>query len=239
MAEHFNTLFPRTFSEFDRLVQGEADEKLSAPPLSKGRIAAAKILGKKVLYYPIKTVFYVTYDVLLLVLKIGEVVGRMFLLCAPTEKRIKTFKATFLQVIDYAMLLPSIPIIQLAEIIKLLCAAIISPKLHFRNPKLFPDKVQARYYLKNCREQFALLLKFRNRINLEEKAALHELEKAFMALATRLKKSRFLKTYAVDCDRYLKGFKIEITEKKLKQFRRYLLHLAKKRKFELSIPFPY
>lgn len=229
------TLLKFTHRQFTHLIAGAPHENHSKIQTVKAHRDAAKILGRKIALLPFRLIADICLNLILLISKIVELVGRAFAACCTDRKKLKE---TAIYVVDYACLLPSLPLIRIAEIIKLSLAALIRPKLHYRPIDSFPATEQAPYYASCTSKIFATMLASPT-LDLETKAALHELEAGVRSLGSHLPEGEEQRNHYRSSYQHACQLREGIQVAKMQHFRKEMQTLAVKQKIPLQVRFPF
>lgn len=152
--DRLRSRLPLSTKLFHRPFEGAPHEEFALARSGKGRIACLKLALKKAFLFPFEAPFFVVSDLILLVLKVGNVAKFSVL---PGHKD-KIGRAVWMAA-DYAALLPLIPLVELAELIKYIAGALFTPSLHYKLPNRLPEQKQREFYKKKAIAQLELLLK--------------------------------------------------------------------------------
>jgi hypothetical protein len=232
----FQDWFPLTSHQIVKLKGGEASE-LFAKNNVRSRIACGKLLGVRICLYPVQATFFTAFDLVLLIEKIIQISQQIFCCVCLSRRGSRKFKATLQQVGDYWMLLFLLPWFKLSKISLLACAMFINPKFYFKRPEAVSTARRADYFY-SWTIRFVEQLLLYKELNLETKAALHELENGMNTLQEALedpceKEACFKVVY-----QHVKNLRLEITCARLEQLKVVLLECAKRKKIPLQIRLP-
>lgn len=198
--DHFAFHFPVSYSLFDRLFGGKPQEEYSKPGSKAGRVACGKLAAKKIVLCPLSLPFLTLYSFGLSLLKLAELSARSFTLLAPSKKHVRQFVNNAKQATDYLMLTGLMPVKIVAEIVKLISAAIFDSRYYFSPPELYPIPIQISYYQEIIEKCF-YRLRIARQLNLQIKAELHEIDKVqdkiFKNLKDKTKRLDFLKAFRI------------------------------------------
>lgn len=173
----FASHFPVTHSHLDKFFGWRPHEEYSKNTL-RGRQSCCKLAFKKIAYFPLSLPLLTTYALGMAIIKIAELVGRIFTLVSSKRNFRQKFIETGKQATDFLMATCILPIKLVAEIIKLMSAAIFDARFYYASPRLYPFPVQLAYYKKRLNSDF---YKFRiaSGMTLQLKAEAYEIEQNY------------------------------------------------------------
>lgn len=232
------SLFPLTSNQWKQLHQGEPHESFSEKHGCQACKECGKLLGKKVLWFPLEVPFFIVSNVVLIIGKMGEIAYRVLVLCGgSTAKKRNKIKAVALQFTDYIFLLPVYSIVKILEILKLFFATCGNPKLHFKHPDKVSLEQQEKFYEGYAQRTFEKLHNSK-KYNLQTKASLHELQIGVQTLKNALTKQTDRISLLKEIFQKLEQLKGDVSKEKFIDFRNHLMRWANLHSIPLSIRLP-
>jgi hypothetical protein len=154
---HFPKL-PLAQAEIQRMTAFSPHESFFRSKSRRGRFQALGQFAFGAVRYPLETPFWMMVNTALLIKKLGQLIYNAVALASLSKKRRGNVKVYAIQALDYACLLPLIPLMRACSLMRRLAAAIIHPGLYYRSPAHCTKEQQAHYYQKQTDELFQKLM---------------------------------------------------------------------------------
>lgn len=223
----FATHFPVTHSHLDKFFGGRPHEDYSKNTLA-GRQSCCKLAFKKMAFLPLSLPLLTSYALGMAILKIVELVGRIFTLVSSKKSLREGFIKTGKQATDFLMATCILPLKLLSEIIKLMSAAIFDARFYYAHPRLYPTAVQLAYYKKRLNSEF---YKFRKAsgLTLQLKAEMYEVEQNYEKMLGALAKDETKIEFLRRVSYHLRAIKIkDLRSNNLDRIRHSIERFSKK-----------
>lgn len=153
---HFPKL-PLAQAEIQRMTAFTPHESYFRSKSRQGRFQALTRFVVGVVRYPLETPFWMMVNTALLIKKMGQLIIHAAALLIRSKRRQWNLKSDAVQVLDYASLLPLIPLMRACSVMRSLAAASIHPGLYYRRPSRCTKDQQAHYFQKRADELFQKL----------------------------------------------------------------------------------
>lgn len=212
-------LLPLAKAEIHRMTAFSPHEKYFHSKSWRGRFTALRHFCKGVVRYPVEVPFWMMINTALLIKKLGQLIYNTATLVA--KRRWKNVKNYAGEALDYACLLPLLPLMRACRVIRILAAAIIHPGLYYRSPTRCTKEQQAHYYQKRTDDLFQKLVR-KDGLTKEQKQDIWNLKKLMKRCIQKAPTSERKIILAKACGIAVQELEGKIDAGRLKQFKEFL-----------------
>lgn len=217
---HFPKL-PLAQAEIQRMTAFSPHESFFRSKSRQGRFQALKQCAIGVVRYPLETPFWMMVNTALLMKKLGQLIFNTAALASLSKKRRANVKVYAIQALDYACLLPLIPLMRACSVMRSLAAASIHPGLYYRRPSRCTKDQQAHYFQKQADELFQKLF-HKDGLSKEQKQDIWSLKKQMKRCIHKAAAYERKILIAQACALAVKGLDGKMDPEQLKRFKAFL-----------------